>query len=99
MEKIRTLASRKYLILSCHRTFVLTGNKNHEQSIILTLTNNGGTIKFTFTDLDTNEVTTFDNPISGEYVIPLKKGVKTKLLITASKAKGSYKIRKKTSLD
>lgn len=99
MEKIRTITIRKYYILSCHRTFIFSGNKNHEQSIILTLTNKGGTIKFTFTDLQTNEVVEFDNPSSGEYVVPLKKGVKTKLVITASKAKGSYKISKKTSCE
>ena len=63
--------------------------------MLLTVTNNGGSISFTFTDLATNEVITYDNPKSGEYVIPLNKGKKIKLAIIAHKAIGSYKIEKK----
>ncbi len=95
MEKYRTLAARKYYLLSCHRYFVFTGHKEYEESLVLTLTNNGGQINFTFTDSKGKE-TVFDNPETGEYIIPLQKGEKTKLVITASKAIGAYNIKKKT---
>lgn len=95
MEKYRTLAARKYKYLSCHRYFVFTGHKEYEESLVLTITNDGGQISFTFTDSKGQE-TVFDNPASGEYVIPLQKGEKTKLVITASKAIGAYNIKKKT---
>ena len=75
---------------------MFNGHKEYEQSLILSLVNNGGSICFTFTDLSSNETTTFDNPDSGDYVIPLKKGGKTKMVITSNKAIGSYKIVKKT---
>ena len=96
MEKLRTLASRKYYSLSCHRFFVFKGHKEHEQSLVINITNEGGEICFTFTDLVTNEVIEFKNPKTGEYIIPLTKGGKTKLVITASHAIGSYNIKKKT---
>ncbi len=96
MEKLRTILSRKYHFLTTHRYHVFNGHKEYEQSLILSLVNNGGSICFTFTDLSSNETTTFDNPDSGDYVIPLKKGGKTKMVITSNKAIGSYKIVKKT---
>lgn len=96
MEKIRTLAARKYYLLSCHRFFVFKGHKEYEQSLVINITNEGGSISFTFTDLVTNEVIEFKDPKTGEYVIPLTKGGKTKLVITASHAIGAYNIKKKT---
>ena len=95
MEKLKTLAARKYKYLSCHRYFVFTGHKEYEESLVLTLTNDGGQITFTFTD-STGKETVFDNPETGEYIIPLQKGEKTKLVINASKAIGAYNIKKKT---
>lgn len=95
MEQLKTLAARKYKYLSCHRCFVFTGQKEYEESLVLTLTNNGGQITFTFTDSKGQE-TIFNNPETGEYIIPLQKGEKTKLVITASKAIGAYNIKKKT---
>ena len=95
MEKYRTLAAREYKYLSCHRYFVFTGHKEYEESLVLTLTNDGGQITFTFTDSKGQE-TIFNNPETGEYNIPLQKGGKTKLVITASKAIGAYNIKKKT---
>ena len=99
MEKLRTQVARKYRLLSCHRYQTFTGHKTYDESLILTITNNGGSISFTFTDLSNNEVISFNNPKTGDYIIPLKKGIKTKLVITASKAIGSYKIIKKTIID
>lgn len=96
MEKIRTQAARKYYLLSCHRYQVFTGHKEYEESLILTITNDGGSICFSFTDLSTNETITFDNPATGEYIVPLKKGRKMKMVINASKAIGAYNIKKKT---
>ena len=96
MEKLRTILSRKYHFLTTHRYHVFSGHKEYEQSLILSLVNNGGSICFTFTDLSSNEATTFDNPDSGDYVIPLKKGGKTKMVIASNKAIGSYKKEKKT---
>ena len=94
MEKLKTLAARKYKYLSCHRYFVFTGHKEYEESLVLTVTNDGGQIKFAFTDSAGKE-TVLDNPETGEYIIPLQKGEKTKLVITASKAVGAYNIKKK----
>ena len=91
MEKTKTLASRKYYLLSCHKYFVFVSHKEYEESLMLIVTNDGGQISFIFTAPD-GEETAFNNPESGEYIIPLKKGEKTKLVITASKAIGSYKI-------
>lgn len=99
MEKLRIQAARKYYLLSCHRFLIFVGHKENEESIVLTITNDGGSISFTFTDLSNNEVISFDNPKSGDYIIPLKKGIKTKLVIVASKAIGSYKIIKKTIIE
>lgn len=96
MEKLRTVASRKYYSLSCHRFFVFKGHKEYEQSLVINITNEGGEICFTFTDLVTNKVIEFKDPKTGEYVVPLIKGGKTKLVITASRAIGSYNIKKKT---
>ena len=95
----KTQASRKYYLLSCHRFMTYIGHKSYEETIILSVINDGGSICFTFTDLSNNEVISLDNPKSGDYIIPLKKGIKTKLVITASKAIGSYKIIKKTIID
>lgn len=97
MEKLRTLASRKYYLLSCHRFFVFKGHKEYEQSLVINVTNEGGSISFTFTDLVTNEVIEFKDPKTGEYVVPLTKGGKTKLVIAASHAIGAYNIKKKTT--
>ncbi len=99
MEKTRLQAARKYYLLSCHRFQVFKGHKEYEESLVLSVTNNGGSICFTFTDLSTNEVITFDNPKTGDYVISLKRGEQMKLVITASKAIGAYKIVKKTIID
>lgn len=96
MEKYRTLAARKYYLLSCHRYFVFKGHKKYEQSLIVSVTNNGGSISFTFTDLATQEVKEFKDPQTGEFTVPLTKGNKMKLVINASKAIGAYKIVKKT---
>ena len=96
MKKLRIIAARKYYILSCYRYFTFIGHKEYEESLLLTISNDGGSISFTFTDLTSNEVISFDNPKSGEYVIPLKKGIKTQLIITSFKAIGSYRIQKKT---
>ena len=62
----------------------------------MSVTNNGGSISFTFTDLATQEVKEFKNPQTGEFTVPLTKGNKMKLVINASKAIGTYKIVKKT---
>ena len=96
MEKLRTQAARKYRLLTCYRFWMFTGHKEYEESLILILTNEGGSISFAFTDLTTNQTTSFENPSSGEYVIPLQKSGKMKLIITANKAIGAYKIVKKT---
>lgn len=96
MEKLRALASRKYYLLSCHRFFVFKGHKKYEESLVISITNEGGSISFTFTNLVTNEVIEFKDPESGKYVVPLTKGGKTKLVITASHAIGAYNIKKKT---
>ena len=96
MEKLRTLASRKYYLLSCHRFFVFKGHKEYEQSLVINVANEGGSISFAFTDLVTNEVIEFKDPQSGEIIIPLTKGGKTKLVINASHAIGAYNIKKKT---
>lgn len=99
MEKLRTLQSRSYCLLYTNQTMIINAHKKYDQSILLNVTNNGGTIDFTFTDLTTNEVTSFNNPTTNTYEIPLKKGNKIKLHITSSKAVGSYKIVRKTIKD
>lgn len=96
MEKYRTLAARKYYLLSCHRYFVFKGHKKHEESLVINVANEGGSISFTFTDLVINKVIEFKDPETGEYVVPLTKGGITKLVITASHAIGAYNIKKKT---
>ena len=95
-EVIRTVTARWYKLLSCYRCFHFKGHKVYEQSIIVTLKNSGGEINFEFTDLSTNEVTTLENPTSGEYVFPLTKGEKSVLVIKAKASSGSYRIQKKT---
>lgn len=99
MEKKRTILSRKYIYLSCNKYHVFNALNEHEQSLLLSVTNNGGSICFTFTDLSNNQTTVLDNPQTGDYVIPLVKGNKMKLAVKASKAIGAYKIVKKTIKD
>ena len=99
MEKLRTLQCRSYYLLYTNQTMIINVHKKYDQSIILNVTNNGGTIDFTFTDLTTNEVKSFNNPNTNTYEIPLKKGNRIKLHIASSKAVGSYKIVRKTIKD
>lgn len=96
MEKLRTIGNRKYYLLSSHSFFTIKGDLEYEESIVLDVVNNGGDISFTFTDLSSNEVTSFVNPSSGNYVVPLQKGGKMKLDIRAKKAIGSYRLQKRT---
>lgn len=97
MEKLRTITARKYYLLSTNRFFVFKGHKKYDGSIILNVTNNGGEISFTFIDLESNQETKLDNPVTGEYTVPIKANSKIKLLIKSSKAVGSYKISKKNN--
>ena len=96
MEKYRTLTARKYLLLSSHRCFYFKGHKKYDESLVINVTNEGGSISFAFTNLITNEEIEFKDPKTGEYIIPLTKGGKTKLVINASHAIGAYTIKKKT---
>ena len=95
-EKLTTFTIRAYFLLSCYRTCYFRGHKKYEQSLIITLTNSGGYIEFELIDSSTNETNKLENPESGVYEFPLKKGVMTKLIIRAKGAKGKYKIQKKT---
>ena len=97
MEKTRILTIRKYYSLFTNRSCVFKGHKKYDRSIILNITNNGGAISFTFIDLETNQETKFDNPVTGEYTVPIKANSKIKLFIKSSKAVGSYKISKKNN--
>ena len=98
-EKIRTLTTRSFHALTCNRRTLLRGHKEYEQSLVITVENNGGNLSFTLTDLSTNEVTKLDNPTSGVYTMPLTKGAKYQFVITAKAAKGKYKIQKKTIIE
>lgn len=99
MEKLRMVTAMKYYSLYTNRLFVFKGHKKYDGSIILKVTNNGGEISFTFIDLESNQETKFDNPVTGEYTVPIKANNKIKLLIKSSKANGSYKISKKIYFD
>ena len=98
-EKIVTLNSRRYKYLSTNRRCVFISHKEYEQEIVISLVNNGGTIYFEITNLETKERTKLDNPETGTYTFPLEKGKKTKLLIKSKAAIGSYKIQKKTVIE
>lgn len=99
MEKLRMVTAMKYYSLYTNRLFVFKGHKKYDGSIILKVTNNGGEISFTFIDLESNQETKLDNPVTGEYTVPIKANNKIKLLIKSSKANGSYKISKKIYFD
>ena len=98
-EKISTLNVRSFSFLTCHRRTLLRSHKEYEQSLIITVENNGGSLSFELTDLSTKEVIKLDNPETGVYPLSLNKGAKYQLLITASAAKGTYKIQKKTIVE
>ena len=93
--KVKTITARAYFVLSCYRKFSIKSSKKYEESLLLFVTNNGGDIDFTFTNKLTNQVYMFENPETGQYIIPLNKGDKLSLVIKAKKAKGSYKIQRK----
>ena len=99
MEKRKTLASMCYRYLSCNKYLTFSTHKERQESLILVIRNDGGSIRFEVIDLLNNETQSLDNPKTGEYVIPLKKGSKAKVLILASKAIGAYKIIRKITLD
>lgn len=99
MEKQKTLTARAYRLLSCHKDLNFVASKEHEESLSLQIRNDDGNIRFTIADLTLKEDSVFDNPSSGEYCVPLKKGNKIRVLIEANNAIGSYKIVKKTSMD
>lgn len=99
MEKQKTLAARAYRLLSCRRFFDLSPHKEREESLLLIVKNDGGDIRFSLTDLPSGETLSLDNPQTGEYAFPLKKGSKARLLILARNAIGAYRIVKKTILD
>ena len=96
MEKIKTILSRKYHDLSTHYFLSLKGHSQFVETIILEVVNNGGEISFVFTDLTNNEVTSFINPKSGTYIIPLRKEGKMKMVINSKAAIGSYCVKKST---
>ena len=96
MEKIKTLAARKYYYLTTNRYFEFITHQTYDESLFLIIENSGGQISFTITNISTNEITAFSNPETGEYIIPLIKGSKMKLEIKSSKAIGAYKIVRKT---
>ena len=98
-EKMTTLNSRSYKYLSTNRRFIFTSHKEYEQEIIITIVNNGGTISFEIINAETKETTKLDNPETGTYTFPLKKGMKTQILIKSKAAIGSYKIQKKTVIE
>lgn len=95
MDKLKTLTARKYYLLSCHKFLSIKGSEDFEESLVLVLTNNGGSICFRFYDESSQEEVVFDNSSSGEYNVPIKKGSKIKISIIAFKAIGAYKIAKK----
>lgn len=98
-EKIRTLNSRSFFLLTCIRRNVIRGCKENEQSLIITVENKGGVICFTLKDLATDKCEILENPETGVYELPLKKGGKYQFTITANFAKGKYKIQKKTIIE
>ena len=99
MEKRKLLAARAYCLLFCNITLTVSADKQREESLLLQVRNDGGEIHFAFVDLSTGETKTFDNPSTGEYAVSLKRSSKVKLLITANRAIGSYRIEKRTSVD
>lgn len=100
MEKVTLLGARKYYLLSCgRRTFSIKGHKEYEEVLVITLTNDGGYIELEIVDKSNNESTKLENPESGIYSFPLKKGEVTNLIIRAKSAIGSYKIEKKTTIN
>lgn len=93
-EKLHIICSRKYLYKSGTIYYFFKAHKKYEQSIIVNFTNDKGDISFQFTDLSTEENKEFKEP--GEYVFPLIKEHKYKIIIKTSGACGSHKIYKKT---
>lgn len=94
--KLTTYNSRTYCLMSCRRYSYFKGHQKYEQSLVISLENKGGYIEFELIDLSTDESTKLENPESGVYEFPLKKGIKTKLIIRAKGAKGKFKVQKKT---
>ena len=95
-EKVRTITSRIFLYLFCHRVTYFKSNKKYEQSVIFDVDIKSGSFIIELEDLVNNKIEKLDNPSLGIYEYPLKKDNRYRIKITSKGACGKYKIQKKT---
>ena len=95
-EKVRTIASRIFLYLFCHRVTYFKSNKKYEQSVIFDVDIKSGLFTFELENLVSNKIEKLDNPSLGIYEYPLIKDNKYRIIITSKGASGKYKIQQKT---
>ena len=89
------IVSRSYKGLSSYRLmYSVKGNKEHEESLVITLVNSGGFIEFEIIDVETKESNKLTNPESGTYTFAINKGGRLKIILRAKGSSGSYKIEK-----
>lgn len=72
-EKIITLQSHIFILMSCYRYLCFKAHKLYEQSIIISLDITKGLFSFELINLTTEERIKMDNPEKGTYEYPLKR--------------------------
>lgn len=89
-EKLINL--RVYKWLSGRYFLFFRVDKKHERILNFDLVNDGGIINLLIINKDNGETQSLEKMESGHYEFKLEKGDRYRLVITASKASGKYRI-------
>ena len=89
----RLITMRRYYGLSGRRTFNISKNSKIDRTLVFELVSESGSIGITLINKVTNEETNRANMKTGIYGFKIKMGESYQLIITSSKAVGSYKLR------
>lgn len=91
----RTIASRIYKLMSCHRTILLRASRVHDEWLFIEVEELAGSISFKITNVRTyEEYALSKNPECGYFRFPLTKANDYKIEIIAKSASGKYKIQR-----
>jgi len=91
-NKARTVTSHFYISLTGKRYFLFCAKKV-DRILIIELENNEGDIIFSLENRNSGRKQELINSPTGSYEFKLNKGEKYRLVISATKASGSHKIK------
>lgn len=99
MEKIRTIVSRHYRLLTCTQTCYFKADKNWPQLLRVDLKKDGGHFSFELLDLTMNKkIDTIDLSTTRIFELPIQRGRRYRFVIKTRSASGSYKVSVKTQI-